>query len=116
MNGELEITDVAELRRQLVLRLAELEQLKETGAEAARPVTLDQSKVGRLSRMDALQGQQMAAETARRRDVELQRVRAALARIDRDEYGYCLKCEEDINPKRLASDPAATLCIRCARG
>lgn len=103
------------LKISLETRLAELEALKRSGADAARPVALDQSKVGRLSRMDAMQGQQMAAETARRREAEMKRVEAALQRMADDEYGTCLRCEEEIDAKRLEFDPATPLCIDCAR-
>ena len=85
------------------------------GAEGARrPVELDQTRVGRLSRMDALQGQAMAQETARRRDNELARIDAALKRIEEDEYGYCLACGELIAAKRLDLDPTAAVCVTCA--
>ena len=57
-----------------------------------KPVALDQSMVGRLSRMDALQNQAMALEAERRRGVELQRIDAALARIEEGEFGYCAAC------------------------
>ncbi len=116
MNNDQKTEFFAEHKLRLEQQLADLQTLNESGAEATRPVALDQSRVGRLSRMDALQGQQMAAETARRRSAEIQRIKAALARIERDEYGYCLRCEEDIEEKRLESNPAVTLCIRCARG
>ncbi|MBT8141909.1 MAG: TraR/DksA C4-type zinc finger protein, partial [Gammaproteobacteria bacterium] len=39
---------------------------------------------------------------------------AALERIDNDEFGYCIECDEDINPKRLEYDPTTLLCIQCA--
>jgi len=77
-------------------------------------VELDQSKVGRLSRMDAMQAQAMAKASAERRKVMLVKIVAALARIDDDVFGYCLACDEPINPKRLELDPTATLCIACA--
>ncbi|MGB5832573.1 MAG: TraR/DksA C4-type zinc finger protein [Thiohalocapsa sp.] len=83
-------------------------------AGASDTVELDQTRQGRLSRMDAMQQQAMAAETHRRRSVELQRIAAALGRIDQDEYGYCVQCDEQIGAGRLEIDPAATLCIRCA--
>ncbi len=114
MNDEQTI-DLDEMKVRLEKRLTELQALNEFGADARKPVVLDQSKVGRLSRMDAIQGQHMAAETARRRTQEIARIKAALSRIARDEYGYCLRCEEDIARKRLDSDPAAILCIGCAR-
>jgi RNA polymerase-binding transcription factor DksA len=33
--------------------------------------------------------------------------------IDRGQYGECIRCGEDINEKRLAAVPWATMCIRC---
>lgn len=106
--------DLKKMKTALLARQAELLALKDTSAEAGSTVELDQSKVGRLSRMDALQGQQMALATERRRDAELQRIDAALKRADNGDFGWCLKCDEPIAPKRLALDPAATWCIGCA--
>ena len=57
----------------------------------------------------------MAVETERRRDVELRRIDAALARVESGEYGYCLTCGEAIGAKRLELDPATPVCIDCAR-
>src|SRR6476659_1046840 len=37
----------------------------------------------------------------------------ALLRIDDDEYGACLNCENQINPKRLAAIPWARYCLDC---
>ena len=64
--------------------------------------------------MDALQAQAMSRESQRRRDEMLARIRAAIGRIDRGEYGDCLECGEPIPPGRLEIDPAATLCLGCA--
>ncbi len=102
--------------REKLLRLRdELQEIEQTGNEAAQTVELDQSRVGRLSRMDALQAQAMSIESGRRRNIKMQRIDAALKRIDKDEFGLCIKCEEEINPRRLEVDPAAPLCIDCAR-
>jgi DnaK suppressor protein len=93
----------------------ELLQSERTGDQAAEIVELDQSRVGRLSRMDAMQAQAMAVEARRRRKIQLQRVDAALKRMDRDEFGLCLECGEDIHPKRLEFDPTVLFCIDCAK-
>ena len=93
--------------------IAEIEELNAASSEASGTVTLDQSKVGRLSRMDAMQAQQMAQETARRRKIQLQRIDSALRRIDDGEYGYCFVCGEEIPPARLDFDPACTRCTGC---
>ena len=75
---------------------SELEQLNSDSKNAADTVALDQSKVGRLSRMDAMQAQQMAQETARRRQLQLLKIDSALRRIDAGDYGLCYKCDEPI--------------------
>lgn len=91
-----------------------LRSLISSGQQASDTVELDQSRVGRLSRMDALQAQAMSKESSRRRDLELKRIAAALERLAAGEYGYCLGCDEVIAEQRLEVDPAATLCIHCA--
>lgn len=108
--------DLGHFRGLLKARHAELQALITTAHEHARPVELDQSRVGRLSRMDALQDQAMALETERRRKIELQKVEAALKRLETEDYGYCMLCDEEIPVKRLEFDPAATTCVDCARG
>ena len=103
------------MSRERLLKLkAELEAAAESGDESAAIVELDQSKVGRLSRMDAMQAQAMAKASAGRRVQMLRRIEAALVRVENDEYGMCQQCGKPINPKRLDFDPTVTLCIDCA--
>lgn len=102
------------LHERLLARRAALLDVAEAGADAGATVQLDQTSIGRLSRMDAMQGQAMSLETSRRRAQELKRIDGALRRIAAGDYGYCLTCEEAIAVNRLEVDPAATLCIACA--
>jgi len=106
--------DEEEIRAQIAARIAEIERSLASGAESA-PVELDQTKVGRLSRMDAMQAEAMNAETRRRRRVEVSRLRGALNRIEDGSFGACISCGEDIAEKRLRHDPGALRCIDCAR-
>jgi DnaK suppressor protein len=103
-----------DFKAQIESRISELEDLAESSQAATATVELDQTRQGRLSRMDALQGQAMAKDAERRRQLELQRLQAALARIERDEFGFCLDCDEPIAVPRLNADPASTLCLACA--
>ena len=89
----------------------ELLKASETGDAAEEVVELDQSRVGRLSRMDAMQAQAMSVETGRRRRQDLIEIEAALVRISEGDYGDCFECAEAVNPKRLEANPIATLCI-----
>lgn len=117
--GEITIVDerrIATYTQALEAALAELDAEDALGQTGQDVVTLDQQSVGRLSRMDALQGQAMAKATAARRVAQRKRIAAAFARIDEGEYGYCTDCGEEIAEKRLDLDPAVPTCISCARG
>lgn len=106
--------DIQHFKNLLLVRQTELAELAASTADARAPVELDQQSVGRLSRMDAMQGQAMALETERRRAAEQQRILAALKRIEAGDFGYCVTCEEEIAPKRLELDPSIPVCIDCA--
>lgn len=108
-------TDLDLARQRLADRREELTSLSTLSSEARDTVALDQQSVGRLSRMDAMQQQAMAAATERQRSAELQRIEAAFARIDDGEYGFCERCGDEIPDKRLTIDPSVTVCVRCAR-
>jgi DnaK suppressor protein len=107
-------TDFQRLESLLLEKKTELIREGETGQQAEEVVELDQARVGRLSRMDAMQAQAMSQETGRRRRLHLLEIDAALERIRAGDYGDCFECGEGINPKRLEADPGATLCISCA--
>jgi DnaK suppressor protein len=107
--------DLVRTVARLEARRSELEQLTASHHGEARPVELDQTRTGRLSRMDALQAQAIAAETERRRQIELDRIDAALGRIASGDYGFCARCGDDIGLERLEFDPTTPLCIACAR-
>ena len=114
MENTSDTSNAQKVRDHLQAIRQELEALMAGSSEARSTVELDQTAVGRLSRMDALQGQQMALATDRRRALELKRIDSALKRLENGDYGYCVRCEEPITAKRLALDPAVTLCVACA--
>lgn len=107
---------IQEARRRLLKQRKSLEGVARTTKEASATVELDQTRIGRLSRMDAMQSQAMAKELGRRSERELAGVIAALQRIEEGEYGLCRRCEEEIGKARLRANPAAALCIDCADG
>lgn len=106
--------DTGHFRALLEARRQELLRDTEGAAAAADTVELDQTRQGRLSRMDAMQQQAMAQATNQRRSGELARIAAALKRMDEGNYGLCVVCDEPIVPGRLEVNPTATRCIRCA--
>lgn len=104
----------AALRARLEAGRAALVAEDDAAGQNRAVVELDQQSVGRLSRMDAMQVREMAMAQQARRRTEIARIDAALARLDTDEFGWCLRCGEEIAPARLANDPAVTLCLACA--
>lgn len=108
--------DTEAIRADLLRRRSDLLTAGAGSAVARGAVELDQSRVGRLSRTDALQQQAMALASAQRRQTGIVRIDAALARLARGGYGFCTSCDEAIAPARLAHDPATPVCIDCAGG
>jgi DnaK suppressor protein len=106
--------DLDRFKTRLLQMQEELNTQSVLAAGNSGVVELDQSRVGRLSRMDALQAQAMSLESGRRREVSKRRITAALRRIDAGEYGDCLKCDEPIDRRRLEFDPSGPYCLQCA--
>lgn len=106
--------DTQHVKQALLKLQSDLLAVEQSGQEAAKIVELDQTAVGRISRMDALQGQAMAKQSQQRRTIQLQRIEASLQRMEKGIFGLCLRCGEDINVKRLEFDPTVPLCIECA--
>ena len=62
----------------LLMQQKSLLDVLESGKSAAGTVKLDQTSVGRLSRMDAMQSQAMLQEASRRREQSLRDISKAL--------------------------------------
>lgn len=106
--------DVTQIRSQLLERREELLERESATKDARDPVELYQTRVGRLSRNDALQTQAIAQDGERRRKIELQKIDASLERIEAGDYGYCITCGEEIPKARIGFDPAVASCVNCA--
>lgn len=118
MVAETQLTDdqIGELEKMLLTLREELQEALVLKKDSAKPVELDQPAIGRLSRMDAMQHQQMAEATMRQAKLRLDGVQAALRAISAGEYGECRNCGEYISYKRLLVKPEAALCIECQSG
>ena len=112
------MSDAALSREHLSARLDELEAearaYLDDSRSADEAIELDQTRQGRLSRMDAMQAQAMSRAARNRATQTLQRVAATRKRLDSADFGYCLDCEEPIAAARLAHDPTTLRCLDCA--
>ncbi len=103
---------VSQLTQELEKIERELSTLISATAEDAAPVDLN-LPIGRLSRMDAMQQQQMSKATRGGYERRLAQVKQALMLVEEGEYGYCRQCAEPVGYKRLAVRPEAPFCIGC---
>jgi DnaK suppressor protein len=101
----------SELRRQLE-RLVRSMRVTDTTLE---PVKLDQTAVGRLSRIDSLQNQGMARNLQERERIKLAHIEGALRRIEEGTYGLCVTCGGELPFGRLYVVPEAPTCAACGR-
>ncbi len=104
---------VADLARELEALQDTLSRQLERAEDSAATVQLDQTLLGRVSRMDAMQQQSVALSTRKLTEQKLRKVIAALRAVAEGEYGYCRRCEECIGYPRLQAQPEANLCIHC---
>jgi DnaK suppressor protein len=106
--------DLKYFKKRLKERAKAIAEEQERQKKGSAPVELDQSRIGRLSRMNALQQQAISKAAARLTNMERQRIQSALIRIQTGEYGYCIICEDEIPEGRLRFDPSVLMCISCA--
>ncbi len=109
---ELTTAQLEDLRNSLIDLRQELQQLLAATEEGSRPVDLGQP-IGRVSRIDAIQQQNMVAANRRSNELRLKQVKTALSALEQEGYGYCKSCEEPIGFRRLLVRPEAPLCMQC---
>ncbi len=97
----------------LTQELGKLERSMKVSEEAARPVELDQTAVGRLSRMDSMQSQSMAQNLAEREQVRFALIREALERLEAGTFGLCSGCSAPVPFERLLIFPETPTCQAC---
>ena len=105
--------ELAELREELEAQLARLLRSIEASEAALKPVELDQSRVGRLSRMDELQNQSLTRNLHEREEIRLGLIQSALARMNEGTFGACAACGSAIPYERLLVFPEAVECGAC---
>ena len=113
MQTELTNDQLAAFNAQLNSLKQELQNAISMAEEASKPIELDQSLQGRVSRGDARQQQEMVKAALQRNQQRLKKVVIALNKFDQDEYGYCENCDELISINRLEIMPESPLCISC---
>lgn len=103
----------AKIKQTIDSRIKELQTALGDAKEDVKPVEPDVA-IGRISRIDSMQAQQMALEVQRRHQAELARLKDARSRVDSPSFGICPLCRKEISFDRLMALPDATLCVECS--
>lgn len=114
-NTHLTDAQVEELRDELQRTLTRIERSLQL-SDGGRTTDLDQSAVGRLSRIEAIQNQGLTRNLHDRERHQLEQVVEALKRLDAGTYGRCTACKHPIVYERLAVFPEARTCSQCSGG
>lgn len=104
---------IEELRAELERQLHRLQKSMSITDEALRTVELDQTAVGRLSRIDSLQNQSLSKGLREREVARLAQILEAIERLARGTYGVCVSCGGAIPFERLFVFPEAPECASC---
>lgn len=110
--------DKKQLKKAIQQQILEQETQLLMSEGSSKPVVLDQTLAGRVSRIDAIQQQKMAQASFNRSKLHLKLLKNTLAKIDSDDnypdtVGLCEDCDEKIPLARLLIKPESKLCIAC---
>jgi len=112
LNPDLTTLQRTELETDLVQLKLDLEELLNITEANAQPVKL-KDNAGRLTRMDEMHNQSILLANRNVTKNRLRQVSVAQARIDKEQYGYCSSCEENVAFNRLKAYPEAAMCLQC---
>ena len=105
--------DLSIFRQKLESMLLEIDDYLSKTKDSAAAVEPDKG-LGRLSRMEAMQDQQMVLELRRRKKRQLLEVKNAISRIEQNLFGKCVFCGKKISSERLNVFPEVQSCVNCA--
>lgn len=108
----LSVEQMDQYKQALLQRRASIDAQFEQTEEMAQPVEPDPA-IGRLTRQDAMQQQQLTLETRRRLELQKTQIKTALRRIDGGTFGVCVLCKTSISRERLNLVPESPLCVAC---
>lgn len=100
-------------RKKLQKSLEDIQEYLGKTEESAEAVSPDKS-LGRLSRMEAMQDQQLILEARRRKKMQKVAVLSALQRIENGQFGTCVFCGKPIASERLEVAPESSTCVSCS--
>ena len=80
--------------------------------EKTKPIAPDCS-LGRLTRQEMIQEQQVNEHALHEAKIRLNKLTYASTKVNKEDYGICMECEESILFERLMLVPESSHCVSC---
>ena len=102
-----------QLKQQIEIDMYHLEEQIKALEQKTKPISPD-CGLGRLTRLEAMGESHVNHKVLDESRLRLTRLRNALSRIDREIFGICIDCEEEISIGRMKIRPESVRCVACA--
>lgn len=102
-----------QIKNKIIEDIAHLNNQIEELVEKTKPIAPDCS-LGRLTRVEAMNEKAVNDKILDESRIKLKRLQSALNRVEREDFGICIDCEEDIAIGRMMIRPESVRCIACA--
>ena len=107
--------ELSKITKKIKEEIKSTEVLIQNYKNLTKPISPENS-IGRVSRMDAINNKSVIEEVLRKTEEKLKELIHAQNEIEKGEnFGKCIRCESEINIKRLFIMPYVKKCIRCAK-
>lgn len=103
---------INQLKNKIIEDMKAMENEIEGLKEKIRPIAPDCS-LGRLTRQEMIQEQQVNEHAMHAAEIRVNRLKYSLGKVDKEGYGVCAECEDEIVFGRLILLPESTHCVAC---
>ena len=105
--------DKAEITKLVRNEIGKTKESIDEYKELSKPESPDVA-IGRVSRMDAINNRSVLLAALRKSEDKLIALERVLEKIDTDDFGICVKCNQPIPLGRILIRPQSLFCVRCA--
>ena len=81
--------------------------------ELTKPIS-PENAIGRVSRMDAINNKSVNEAALRNAINKLALLESALQRVNNEDFGLCIRCNNEIPIQRILLIPQSNRCVHCA--
>ncbi|MEA3229065.1 MAG: TraR/DksA C4-type zinc finger protein [Campylobacterota bacterium] len=100
------------IKTKILQDIEDIEKTIEALAEFTKPIAPD-CALGCQLRDEMIVEQEVSATTLQQSEIKLNKLKYALSKIDKDDYGVCKECDEEILVGRLMIIPESLYCVPC---